>query len=196
MGPTLKTTSRCCGPTTSCSTTRSTAGCWASAARLRRAGLERRRDRRVGEVLGGDGPDRDERQRGRPGRDDLGGTPIDLTKVTGDSFDVGRLTDRHHALADVLRPDQLLDGAKEVSVVSPVHPVVRHPARTANRLLEGRGRRPHPDAWLTSRVARRLRAALADWLLRRSREEKRRAPGSATGRYPPLGPAPGTYPLE
>ncbi len=128
------------------------------------------------------------------------GTPIDLAKVTCDSFHVAGFTDHIVPWRNCYNLTQLLGGDKEVALVKSGHiQSFVNPAKTAKYgYWEAAAGGPDPDAW----------QAAAEWhggswwpqwldsILARSGEEKKARIGLGNRKYPPLGPAPGTYPLE
>ena len=129
------------------------------------------------------------------------GTPIDLGKVTCDTFHVFGFTDHITPWRVCYGLTQLLGGEKELALVKSGHiQSFVNPAKTAKYgYWTGPAGGQDPDA-LAGRghVARRFLVAAVAGLdagpVRGGEGGKRRALGSQA--YPPLGPAPGTYVLE
>src|SRR5450755_1837338 len=127
-------------------------------------------------------------------------TPIDLGKVTCDSFHVAGFTAHITPWRTCYNLTQLFGGDKEVAIVKSGHiQSFVNPAKTAKYgYWEAPAGGPDPDAW----------QAKADWhggswwpqwltwMLARSGAEKKARAGLGNRKYPPIAPAPGTYPLE
>ena len=128
------------------------------------------------------------------------GTPIDLAKVTCDSFHVAGFTDHITPWRTCYNLTQILGGDKEVAVVKSGHiQSFVNPAKTAKYgYWEAPAGDPDPDAWQATADwhGGSWWPQWIEWLLPRSGEEKKARAGLGNRKYPPLGPAPGTYPLE
>lgn len=135
-----------------------------------------------------------------PGGITSGGTPIDLAKVTCDSFHVAGFTDHIVPWRTCYDLTQLLGGEKEVALVKSGHiQSFVNPARTAKYgYWTAPAGGPDPDAWLAAAEwhGGSWWPQWLEWLLLRSGAEKKARAGLGNRKYPPLGPAPGTYPLE
>ena len=128
------------------------------------------------------------------------GTPVDLAKVTCDSFVVAGSTDHITPWRTCYNMTQILGGEKEVAVVKSGHiQSFVNPAKTAKYgYWEAPAGGPDPEAWQAGADwhGGSWWPQWIDWLLPRSGEEKKARAGLGNRKYPPLGPAPGTYPLE
>ena len=128
------------------------------------------------------------------------GTPIDLAKITCDSFHVAGFTDHITPWRTCYNLTQMLGGDKVVAVVKSGHiQSFVNPAKTAkygywNAPAGG----PDPDAWQANAEwhGGSWWPQWRDWLLARSGEEKKARAGLGNRKYPPIGSAPGTYVLE
>ena len=128
------------------------------------------------------------------------GTPIDLAKITCDSFHVAGFTDHITPWRTCYNLTQMLGGDKVVAVVKSGHiQSFVNPAKTAkygywNAPAGG----PDPDAWQAGAEwhGGSWWPQWRDWLLARSGEEKKARAGLGNRKYPPIGSAPGTYVLE
>jgi polyhydroxyalkanoate synthase len=128
------------------------------------------------------------------------GTPIDLGKVTCDTFHVFGFTDHITPWRVCYGLTQLLGGEKELALVKSGHiQSFVNPAKTAKY---GYWTAPaggqDPDAW---QAGARWHGGSwwpqwLDWMLARSGEAKEAHAELDSQAYPPLGPAPGTYVLE
>jgi polyhydroxyalkanoate synthase len=128
---------------------------------------------------------------------EIGGTSIDLRKVTLDAYVVGALTDHITPWKACYRTPFLLGGKSQFVLSSSGHiqALVNPPGNPKSRFLTNRALPEDPDEWLAGAVEREGTwwDHWLDWLAKRSGDE-RRAPrllGSAS--YPPLDPAPGLY---
>ena len=163
---------------------------------VRRARLERRRHRdqravRAGEHRAAGG------RHGTPGGVTVLGTPIDLAKVDCDSFHIAGYTDHITPWRAAYTSTQVLGGDKQMAVVKSGHiqSFVNPAAKSRYDYWEGPPAGDGPDRWLAGATEHHGSwwPQWIDWLTARSGPEK--APPSALGnrKYPPLGPAPGTY---
>ena len=128
------------------------------------------------------------------------GTPIDLAKVTCDSFHVAGFTDHIVPWRTCYNLTQILGGDKEVALVKSGHiQSFVNPAKTAKYgYWEAPPGDPDPDAWQATANwhGGSWWPQWIEWLLPRSGDEKKARAGLGNRKYPPLGPAPGTYTLE
>jgi polyhydroxyalkanoate synthase subunit PhaC len=128
------------------------------------------------------------------------GMPIDLAKITCDSFHVAGSTDHITPWRTCYNLTQMLGGDKVVAVVKSGHiQSFVNPAKTAkygywNAPAGG----PDPDAWQAAAEwhGGSWWPQWIEWLLARSGAEKKARAGLGNRKYPPLGSAPGTYVLE
>jgi polyhydroxyalkanoate synthase len=133
----------------------------------------------------------------RPDSLEIGGTPIDLRRVTLDTYVVGALTDHITPWKACYRTPFLLGGKSQFVLSSSGHiqALVNPPGNPTSRFLTNRVLPEDPDEWLAGAAEQQGTwwDHWLDWLARRS-GDMRRAPrrvGSAS--YPPLDPAPGLY---
>jgi len=125
------------------------------------------------------------------------GTPIDLAKVDCDSFHVAGYTDHITPWRAAYSSTQVLGGDKEMAVVKSGHiqSFVNPAAKSRYDYWEGPPASGDPDRWLAGATEHHGSwwPQWLEWLTARSGPEK--APASTLGnrKYPPLGPAPGTY---
>ncbi|HEX7265919.1 MAG TPA: hypothetical protein VF256_00670, partial [Streptosporangiaceae bacterium] len=125
------------------------------------------------------------------------GTPIDLAKVDCDSFHIAGYTDHITPWRAAYTSTQVLGGDKEMAVVKSGHiqSFVNPAAKSRYDYWEGPPTSDDPDQWLAGATEHHGSwwPQWIEWLTARSGPEK--APASALGnrKYPPLGPAPGTY---
>ncbi len=128
------------------------------------------------------------------------GAPIDLTKVTCDSFHVAGSTDHITPWRTCYNLTQIMGGDKEVAVVKSGHiQSFVNPAKTAKYgYWQAPAGGPDPDEWQAKADwhGGSWWPQWIEWLLPRSGEEEKARAGLGNRKYPPLGPAPGTYPLE
>ncbi|HXZ76115.1 MAG TPA: alpha/beta fold hydrolase [Streptosporangiaceae bacterium] len=125
------------------------------------------------------------------------GTPVDLAKVDCDSFHIAGYTDHITPWRAAYTSTQVLGGDKEMAVVKSGHiqSFVNPAAKSRYDYWEGPPASDDPDQWLAGATEHHGSwwPQWIEWLTARSGPEK--APASAPGnrKYPPLGPAPGTY---
>ena len=125
------------------------------------------------------------------------GTPVDLAKVDCDSFHIAGYTDHITPWRAAYTSTQVLGGDKQMAVVRSGHiqSFVNPVAKSRYDYWEGPPASADPDQWLAGATEHHGSwwPQWIEWLTARSGPEK--APGSALGnrKYPPLGPAPGTY---
>jgi len=128
------------------------------------------------------------------------GTPVDLSKVTCDTFLVAAQTDHIVPWQGSYASSRLFSGNTQfvLSASGHIQSIVAPPGTAKARYYINPRSPADPAAWLAgaSEHAGSWWELYADWLVPRSAEQ-RRAPrelGSTT--YPVLGPAPGTYVFE
>ncbi len=125
------------------------------------------------------------------------GTPIDLSKVTGDSFHVAGYTDHITPWRTVYSAKRLLGGTKEMTVVKSGHiqSFVFPADSTHYDCWTGEPTVEDPDEWLASATVQRGSwwRRWAEWLIARSGDQKPARKTLGNREYPPLEPAPGTY---
>jgi len=125
------------------------------------------------------------------------GTPIDLAKVDCDSFHIAGYTDHITPWRAAYTSTQVLGGGKQMAVVKSGHiqSFVNPVDKSRYDYWEGPPTSGDPDQWLAGATEHHGSwwPQWLEWLTARSGPEK--APASALGnrKYPPLGPAPGTY---
>jgi polyhydroxyalkanoate synthase len=125
------------------------------------------------------------------------GTPIDLAKVDCDSFHIAGYTDHITPWRAAYTSTQVLGGGKHMAVVKSGHIQSFVNPATKNRYdyWEGPPTSNDPDQWLAGAAEHHGSwwPQWIEWLTTRSGPEK--TPPSTLGnrKYPPLGPAPGTY---
>jgi polyhydroxyalkanoate synthase len=133
----------------------------------------------------------------RPGGVTVLGTPIDLAKVDCDSFHIAGYTDHITPWRAAYTSTQVLGGDKEMAVVKSGHiqSFVNPVDKSRYDYWEGPPTSGDPDQWLAGATEHHGSwwPQWLEWLTARSGPEK--APANALGnrKYPPLGPAPGTY---
>jgi polyhydroxyalkanoate synthase len=125
------------------------------------------------------------------------GTTADLGKVTCDSFHVAGYTDHITPWRACYCTTQLLGGDKEVTVVRSGHiQSFVSPADSSHYdCWYGSPTVPDPDQWLATAAVQHGSwwKRWADWLIARSGSERAACATLGSRRFPPLGPAPGSY---
>ena len=125
------------------------------------------------------------------------GTPVDLAKVDCDSFHIAGYTDHITPWRAAYTSTQVLGGDKELAVVKSGHiqSFVNPAAKSRYDYWEGPPASGDPDQWLAGATEHHGSwwPQWLEWLTARSGQEK--APSNSLGnqKYPPLGPAPGSY---
>jgi polyhydroxyalkanoate synthase len=133
----------------------------------------------------------------RPGGVSVLGTPIDLAKVDCDSFHIAGYTDHITPWRAAYTSTQVLGGGKQMAVVKSGHiqSFVNPATKSRYDYWQGPPASDDPDQWLAGATEHHGSwwPQWLEWLTARSGPEK--TPNSALGnrKYPPLGPAPGTY---
>jgi polyhydroxyalkanoate synthase len=133
----------------------------------------------------------------RPGELTLLGCPVDLSKVTCDTYVIAGKTDHITPWKPCYMTTQLLGGRSEVIITSTGHiqTIVNPPGKPRARYWSGAEPEVDPDVWM--RKAQQFEGSwwprYAEWLLEHSGEE-RDAPHRLGSRAHPRGePAPGLY---
>ncbi|HEY4465863.1 MAG TPA: alpha/beta fold hydrolase [Streptosporangiaceae bacterium] len=136
----------------------------------------------------------------QPGGAVVLGTPIDLAKVTCDSFHVAGLTDHITRWKACYATSQLLGGDKEMLLVKSGHiQSFVNPARTAKYgYWTAPPAGPDADRWLTGATMHdgSWWPQWAEWILARSGPEKKAPATLGSPAYPPLDLAPGRFARE
>ena len=125
------------------------------------------------------------------------GTPIDLAKVECDSFHIAGYTDHITPWRAAYTSTQLLGGDKQLAVVKSGHiqSFVNPAAKSRYDYWEGPPTSHDPDQWLAAATEHHGSwwPQWIEWLIAHSGPEKKPPPALGNRKYPPLGPAPGTY---
>jgi polyhydroxyalkanoate synthase subunit PhaC len=133
----------------------------------------------------------------RPGGVSVLGTPIDLAKVSCDSFHVAGYTDHISPWRAAYATARLLGGSKEMVVVKSGHiqSFVNPVAKSRYDYWDGPPDAADPDEWLATAAFQHGSwwPRWGEWLVARSGDEKPAPPGLGSARHRPLDPAPGTY---
>jgi poly[(R)-3-hydroxyalkanoate] polymerase subunit PhaC len=128
---------------------------------------------------------------------EVGGTPIDLRKVTLDSYVVGALTDHITPWKACYRTPMLLGGESQFVLSSSGHiqALVNPPGNPKSRLLTNSTLPEDPEEWLAGAVEQQGTwwDHWLDWLAQRSGDQRRAPRRLGSASYPPLDPAPGLY---
>jgi polyhydroxyalkanoate synthase len=125
------------------------------------------------------------------------GTPIDLAKVDCDSFHVAGYTDHITPWRAAYTSTQVLGGDKQMAVVKSGHiqSFVNPAGKSRYDYWEGPPASDHPDQWMAGATEHHGSwwPQWIQWLTARSGTEKAAPSALGSRKYPPLGPAPGTY---
>ncbi len=125
------------------------------------------------------------------------GTPVDLAKVDCDSFHIAGYTDHITPWRAAYTTTQVLGGSKHLAVVKSGHIQSFVNPATKNRYgyWEGPPTSHDPDQWLATATEHHGSwwPQWLAWLTTRSGPEKKPRTTLGNRKYPPLGPAPGTY---
>jgi polyhydroxyalkanoate synthase len=129
------------------------------------------------------------------------GVKTDFSKVTCDSYHVGGITDHITAWRACYDTAHLVGGAdKEMTLIKSGHiQSVVYPAdSTRYDRWYGPPTPTDPDEWLATTPTEKGSwwRPWTEWLSARSGDKKKAPASLGNRRYPPLGPAPGTYVLE
>jgi polyhydroxyalkanoate synthase len=125
------------------------------------------------------------------------GTPVDLAKVDCDSFHIAGYTDHITPWRAAYTSTQVLGGDKHLAVVKSGHiQSFVNPATTSRYdYWEGPPASTDPDQWMATATVHHGSwwPQWIQWLTTRSGPEKAAPSTPGSRKYPPLGPAPGTY---
>jgi polyhydroxyalkanoate synthase subunit PhaC len=132
-----------------------------------------------------------------PGVIEIGGIPIDLQKVTLDSYVVGALTDHITPWKACYRTPMLLGGESQFVLSSSGHiqALVNPPGNPKARFLTNSRLPEDPEEWLAGAAEQQGTwwDHWLDWLAVRSGDQRRAPRRLGSASYPPLDPAPGLY---
>jgi polyhydroxyalkanoate synthase len=135
-----------------------------------------------------------------PGGLRLLGTPVDLAKVTADTYVVGAETDHLVPWHGAYRTTQLLGGAATfvLSGGGHIQHLVNPPGNPKARYRTAPDCGPDPQAWLGAATVHdgSWWGHWSAWVAARSGPERRAPRTLGSRRYRPLGPAPGRYVRE
>ncbi|HEY3034744.1 MAG TPA: alpha/beta fold hydrolase, partial [Streptosporangiaceae bacterium] len=124
-------------------------------------------------------------------------TPVDLAKVDCDSFHVAGYTDHITPWRAAYTSTQVLGGTKQLAVVKSGHiqSFVNPAGKSRYDYWEGPPDAGDPDQWMAGAAERHGSwwPQWLEWLTARSGPEKAAPTTLGSRKYPPLGPAPGTY---
>jgi polyhydroxyalkanoate synthase subunit PhaC len=127
------------------------------------------------------------------------GTPVDLARITCDTYVTGGLTDHLTPWQGCYRATQLFSGPTTfvLSHTGHIQTMVNPPGNPKSHYWVGPDPGPDPEAWRAQ--AQRVQGSWWDhwseWILARSGEERPAPPKLGSRRHRPLVPAPGTYVL-
>ena len=132
-----------------------------------------------------------------PGRLTALGTPIHLSRVTGDNFLVAGLTDHITTWRPCYQTSQLLGGDSDVVIVNSGHiqSFVNPVGTSRYRYWAGPAGGPDPDAWLAGAQEHQGSwwPRWSEWLLARSGESKPTPTRLGNAAHPAREAAPGRY---
>jgi poly[(R)-3-hydroxyalkanoate] polymerase subunit PhaC len=133
----------------------------------------------------------------KPGGVTVLGTPIDLSKVSCDSFHVGGYTDHITPWRACYDSSRLLGGSKEMVVVKSGHiqSFVNPVKNSRYDYWDGTPAAADPDEWLATATFQHGSwwPRWIEWVVPRSGAEGPAPAELGSAKHPPLGPAPGTY---
>ena len=125
------------------------------------------------------------------------GTPVDLAKVDCDSFHIAGYTDHITPWRAAYTSTQVLGGDKELAVVKSGHiqSFVNPAATSRYDYWEGPPASGDPDQWMAGATEHHGAwwPQWLEWLTARSGPENSPSNSFGNRKYPPLGPAPGSY---
>jgi len=125
------------------------------------------------------------------------GTPVDLRRITYDTYVMGALNDHLTPWRGCYRATQLIGGRSTFVLSNAGHiaGLVNPPSNPKAKFFAGPEPGPDPDAWLAEATERRGSwwEHWADWMIERSGEERPAPRKAGSRRHPALGPAPGAY---
>jgi polyhydroxyalkanoate synthase subunit PhaC len=132
-----------------------------------------------------------------PGGVEVLGSPVDLSKVTCDSYVVAGKTDHITPWQPCYMTSQLMGGRSEVVITSTGHiqTIVNPPGKPRARYFAGPEPGPDPEAWMAAAEEHQGSwwPRYADWLLERSGDERRSRSKLGSRKYPAGDSAPGRY---
>jgi polyhydroxyalkanoate synthase subunit PhaC len=132
-----------------------------------------------------------------PNAFDLGGVPIDLSRVALDAYVLGAQTDHITPWKACYATARLLGGSVQFVLSSSGHiqALVNPPGNPRARFLTNPSLPEDADAWLADATEREGTwwEHWLDWLAERSGDERRAPRRLGSAAYPPLEPAPGSY---
>jgi polyhydroxyalkanoate synthase subunit PhaC len=132
-----------------------------------------------------------------PGALTVLGTPIDLSRITCDTYVAAGFTDHITPWQTAYRSTQLVSGPAQFVMCSSGHiqTVVADPKHRGLGYFLNPQTPPNPEQWLAG--AERHEGSwwehYAAWLAERSGEQVAAPQSLGSGRYPPIQPAPGSY---
>jgi poly[(R)-3-hydroxyalkanoate] polymerase subunit PhaC len=133
----------------------------------------------------------------RPGGVTVLGSPIDLSKVTCDTYVVAGKTDHITPWQPCYMTTQLVGGRSEVIITSTGHiqTIVNPPGKPRARYYAGPEPGPDPEVWMAEADEHQGSwwPRYADWLLERSGPARRPRAKLGSRKYPAGDPAPGRY---
>jgi poly[(R)-3-hydroxyalkanoate] polymerase subunit PhaC len=128
------------------------------------------------------------------------GTPVDLSRVSCDSFHVGGYTDHITPWRTAFTTARLLGGTKELTIVRSGHiqSFVNPADSTHYDCWYGPPSVADPDEWLAGATVQHGSwwRRWGEWLTARSGPERPARKNLGSKDYPPLAPAPGSYVLQ
>jgi polyhydroxyalkanoate synthase subunit PhaC len=132
-----------------------------------------------------------------PGGVTVLGTPVDLGKVTCDTYVVAGKTDHITPWQPCYMTTQLVGGRSEVIITSTGHiqTIVNPPGKPRARYYAGPEPAPDPEAWMAEADEHQGSwwPRYADWLLERSGAERPARTKLGSRKHPAGDPAPGRY---
>jgi polyhydroxyalkanoate synthase subunit PhaC len=135
-----------------------------------------------------------------PGGVEVLGSPINLGKVTCDTFVVAGKTDHITPWQPCYMTTQLVGGRSDVVITSTGHiqTIVNPPGKPRARYYAGPEPGPDPEAWMAEadEIQGSWWPRYADWLLERSGPERKAPARLGSRRHPAGDPAPGRYVVE
>jgi poly[(R)-3-hydroxyalkanoate] polymerase subunit PhaC len=128
------------------------------------------------------------------------GTPIDLSRVSCDSFHVGGYTDHITPWRTAFSTARLLGGTRELTIVKSGHiqSFVNPVNSTRYDCWHGEPSVADPDEWLAGATVQHGSwwHRWGEWLVAHSGPERQARKTLGSKDYPPLAPAPGSYVLQ
>ena len=136
-------------------------------------------------------------QLARPGALTVLGTPIDISRISGDTYVAAGFTDHITPWTGAYRTTQMVSGPAQFVMVSSGHiqTVVADPRHRGLGYFVNPETPPTAEQWLAG--AERHEGSwwehYAGWLAERSGDQVAAPQSLGSGRYPPIEPAPGSY---